>query len=61
MKFFKIKLLIVFVLLSLKLQAQSNWELFKSQSAGVLPANCKSKRSAMLFVWVQSIEQEWHT
>ena len=32
MKYFKVKLLIVFLLLSLKLQAQSNWELFKSQS-----------------------------
>jgi len=32
MKYFKVKLLIVFVLFSLKLQAQSNWELFKSQS-----------------------------
>lgn len=32
MKCFKIKLLVVFVFLSLKLQAQSNWELFKSQS-----------------------------
>ena len=32
MKYVKVKLLIVFMLLSLKLQAQSNWELFKSQS-----------------------------
>lgn len=32
MKYVKVKLLIVFVLLSLKLQAQSNWELFKNQS-----------------------------
>lgn len=35
MKYFKVKLLIVFVLLSLKLQAQSNWELFKSQSGAL--------------------------
>ena len=32
MKYVKVKLLIVLMLLSLKLQAQSNWELFKSQS-----------------------------
>lgn len=32
MDFIKVKLLIVFVLLSFQLQAQTNWELFKSQS-----------------------------
>jgi len=32
MKYFKVKLLMIFILLSFKLQAQSNWELFKSQS-----------------------------